>query len=258
MIATIYLVASMLLVASPIPAAIGTGIAQGMVNRPLPVWATSVTGLLGIWYLILIGALFGTLFLGLTAFSVDRDKSTLGFVLLTPLKASSILLGKAIGMLTPAALIPGSIMVWTLLLSLSLVSLVGYLPLVVWGEVVLTGGLVWSALSMSLVAIASLVRNPRQVMVGCYFVVFVVPQVAIQLMIRTAWRGPRRGARRRRRRGGLIAWLATLHMPDGFTLWLIFLALCMVLLIVATLLGIWGVRRMRRGDLAFAASRREN
>ncbi len=80
-------------------------------------WAAHVT----LWLLgamLLMPLIF--LAMGATAFPKERDRSTLGFLLVTPLSTGRILWGKLLGTLVPSAMWLAAILAWMLIASLPL------------------------------------------------------------------------------------------------------------------------------------------
>lgn len=230
----------------PLAALFESGLAP-LLFGPLPAAAQPAANMLSCWHLLLLFVSFASGFAVLPlAFAVEREKSTLGFLLMTPMSARSIVFGKLIGLLVPGSLGVGMIGLWTLALSLLLTPTLGLLGLLAWLEVTATALAILVMIGMGSLAVASLF--PRTVTtLGSGLLAWILFQACLQSFIHL----PRA---LRHVSAGPFA-LFGLH---GYLLWLGFLGLCLALTLLMALLSIWGVRRMRKGDIAFAASKREN
>ena len=197
------------------------------------------------FYMVL---LFRALVAGFTtfqAFMVERDKSTLGFLLMTPMSALSIVWGKMAGMLIPGGIFLTTLGAWTLALSLLNLPSLGPVTLEVWGGMMLSAFMLVLTLGTVTMAIASLFPKIPMQYAGCLWAVLfqLIVQGAIHL-------------------GRYISTFVSLVNGalglNGLGLWLLCMVTALLLTLLATVLAVGGVRRMRSKDLAFAGSKREN
>ncbi|MCW3098243.1 MAG: hypothetical protein JWL77_3861, partial [Chthonomonadaceae bacterium] len=105
------------------------------------------------------------------AFMVERDKSTLGFLLLTPMSALSIIMGKLAGILLPGGIFLATLGAWTLLLSLLNLPDLGPVVLAVWGGTMLSVLLLIMTLGTSTLAVASIFPKIPMQYAGCLWAV---------------------------------------------------------------------------------------
>jgi len=228
----------------PLAAAFGEGPAA-LLYGVVPGQASSLADTTACFYigLIIFSALVA--FYHLFVFAPEREKSTLGFVLLTPMRSRSIIAGKMLGVLFSAAPTWLALVGWTGALTLMMLPSIGALGIVVWFEVSAMSVALAVGLGMCCLAVASLF--PRAISsVGGGALGWLFSQVFVQCFFQFS-RGMRRGAVR--------------QMPvisREYGIWAILLTSWAVVTVVAALLAIWGVRRMRKGDIAFSASKQEN
>ena len=223
-----------------IPLAFGGTMAQTL-------FGTQTVGgaILCCFYLVmLLRAMIGG-FVTFQAFMVERDKSTLGFLLLTPMSALSIVLGKLVGILAPGGVFLASLGVWTLLLSLLNLPSLGPVTLAVWGGMMLSVFMLLLTLGMLTMAIASIFRKIPMQYAGCLWAVLI--QVVVQGVMHLG--------------RYISSFIVMVNMSlglGGLGLWVLLMVTAILLTLLAMLLAVGGVRRMRSKDLAFAASKREN
>lgn len=215
---------------------------------PLPAYV------LGCWYLAMLWLSFAA-GLGVLpfAFAPEREKATLGFLLTTPMRAHSIVLGKLVGLMIPLGITSAYVAIWSLVLTVVFLPTLGPPALFAWAAVALTGLLLMlGAATFSLAFGALFPRHVRQA--GCgvllYLMIYQVPLQGMLPALRAA-----RGARRRRRRPTL---LSGLFATAGSVIWIAFCAASVLLIVLFLGLAVWGVRRMRKGDIAFELSKRDN
>lgn len=210
-------------------------------------FGTQTTGgaILCCFYIVL---LFRALIGGFTtfqAFMVERDKSTLGFLLLTPMSALSIVFGKIAGILIPGGLFLATLGVWTLLLSLLNLPSLGPITLEVWGGMMLSVLMLILTLGTTTLAVASIFPKIPMQYAGCLWAVML--QVIVQGGINLG-----------RYMVPLISTINDRFGLSGSELWMLSIVSSMLLTLLAILLAVAGVRRMRAKDLTFAASKKEN
>jgi hypothetical protein len=246
--AVFFAVASITLLAVP---AVSTGFGGGLGRLLFGVPANpaeQVAGsVLACWYFIMLwlSLSVGTGILPYV-FAPEREKSTLGFLLLTPMRASAIVTGKLLGMLLSSAWGLTLLTAGTLFMTVVVSPAIGIgAGLRAWAEVVVTCAAVVIAAAGFSIALAALF--PRRIsQVGCAALLnMVFMQVPIQIFVQASrpWRNGSTG----------------LEFPmDGYVVWAIFLLVCLAAFAIGLLLAIWGVKRMRKGDIAFEASKQEN
>lgn len=217
----------------------------GVLSRALFGQDTIGGAILSCFYLVLLlRALIGG-FVTFQAFMVERDKSTLGFVLMTPMSATSIVMGKMAGMLMPGAIFLASLGVWTLILSLVNLPTLGLITLEIWGGMMLSAVMLIVTFGMLSLALASIFPKIPMQYAGCVWAALI--QVLIQGTVHLGrYIGP-----------FLVSLTETLGL-SGITLWGAGIVLAALVTLVAGLVAVGGVRRMRSKDLTFAASKREN
>ena len=223
-----------------VPRLFGGGIAGGLFGKE-----TLGGAILCCFYLVM---LFRALIGGFTtfhAFMVERDKSTLGFLLLTPMSALSIVFGKLAGILLPGSLFLAMLGVWTLLLSLINLPELGLLALAVWGGAMLSVVALNLVLGMSMLAVASIFPKIPMQYAGCLWAILL--QVIVQGTVNLA-----RFVR------PLLMQLTAMIGLSSFETWLLGIVCALLVTLLATLIAGFGVARMRKKDLTFAASKKEN
>jgi len=238
-IAVILMGVTILMLAAPaVPFNFGGAIAP----IALPGLAATPASIVICWYFIFawLSVFTGVGILPL-AFAPEREKSTLGFVLLSPITSTQIVYGKLLGHLLSAGLPVFLVGAWTLVLSLVLL---GGSPvaLSLWTRVVVSGFALMLTLSAIGIGIAALF--PRKTTVGCTIVLVVLAfQVPVFLGI-----GFGRTLRSTLMAGAFEGW-------DVHSFWLISLCAGALLTTLGVLAAIWGVRRMRKGDIGFESAK---
>lgn len=222
-----------------LPQYIGGGIAAAVMGEFAKPSAKLLSAVIGCWYLPLL--VFSAA-AGLSLFSAyagERDKSTLGFLLMTPMRPASVVAGKMFGMLGGAGSNAILFSIWILFLSLILTLISGQpSPLVAWAAVTGTCAVVALTLGLLTLSIASIFwKAVRPAMFGWLWA------IGIQLMIQS---------------GNLIRWiLGAIRGYDAMdtTSWAVLLGVYLGILLLLFGTSVWGIKRMRKGDIAFASKR---
>jgi len=223
-----------------VPRLFGGGIAGGLFGKE-----TLGGAILCCFYLLMLfRALIGG-FMTFHAFMIERDKSTLGFLLLTPMSALSIVFGKLAGILLPGSLFLSVLGVWTFLLSLINMPELGPIALAVWGGAMLSVVVLYLVLGMSTLAIASIFPKIPMQYAGCLWAILL--QVIVQGSINLA-----------RFIRPLLIRLSEMIGLSAFETWMLGIVCALLVTLLATLISVFGVTRMRKKDLTFAASKKEN
>jgi hypothetical protein len=196
------------------------------------------------WYLVMF-LLAVTMGLNILpkVFAVECEKSTLDFLLVTPMSSPAIVLGKAVGLLLSDGLALIWMGLWTLLLSLLLtVVTLSLSPLLAWFLMILMIVGLWLLSGMTAIAIAS--YFPRMVASGVrtFLMVFVI----------YGFLGLFFGL------PSLFLLIGAFVVLPGHLFWGFCAAAWFALAALAALFATGGVRRMRRGDIAFGQVKRGN
>lgn len=221
-----------------VPEAIGRGLATTLMGS-FPEPAVRLADILACWFIppyFLAAGMGLSLFL---AYAGERDKSTLGFLLMTPMRPMSIVLGKIGGMMAGAGAAFSLMAAWTLFLATLLSVMSGRVsPLIAWAEihaVALLGALTLGLMCLTFASIFW--KAARPAMFGWLWA------IGIQVIIQSTniFRFVFRSARE---------WM-------DFDSTTCVLAVSAYLLFMSLLFGlcVWGIRRMRKGDIAFATKR---
>jgi len=211
---------------------------MGSMRNPL---AVTAAGILGCWYLGLFIAAVSNAFVTTGAFFAETQKSTLGFLLSTPMTTRSIVLGKAAGILGPSMAILASMAAWTLALTVLFLPMVGPLALLGWLYAVLTALTFYLMVNAITFAISAMF--PKLSMSGSAWVWVLI-----------FWFG-----------SGPLAWmwglmsLALVAMGlQASSIWFAFITIGWLLIFVAYAMSISSIQSLRRRDLGFATSKRNN
>ena len=121
--------------------------------------AATMAGILILWHLLAGILTFAFSFSTTNLFFLETQKSTLSFLLTTPMKNGEILFGKVVGALVPSGALLGALYLWTLLLSVCFIPLLGIGTVVMWA--ILTSSFVIFYLTMNLVITAVASVFPR-------------------------------------------------------------------------------------------------
>jgi ABC-type transport system involved in multi-copper enzyme maturation permease subunit len=177
-----------------------------------------------------------------TAFAREKDKSTLGFVLITPMRTAEILAGKFLGMLTPMLIGIGIIGVWSAILCVPVAEEIG-----VWGAArgLLYGlsiCLLFALLSGSL-GIAGSTIFRREADAAALGILVVFGSIFGVSYMTAVW--PH------------LLTLGDVRPTDFRWVWLAYLAL-LTAVIAPAMLGFtyWRLSRARSGDIAFESAAR--
>jgi hypothetical protein len=223
------------------PTVFGGGLAyllMGPSHNPL---SATAAGILGCWYLVLFVMAAGSSFSTMGAFYSETEKSTFGFLLSTPMNSRSIVLGKLFGVLAPSLVVLAALSIWTLMLTILFLPMVGPLAALGWFYAVLTA-LTWYLMTNSFTfAISALF--PRLAMAG-------TRRVYLLILWLGSWPF-----------GGLYFLVSAAFAAAGLhaaSLWLAFIIVGWGLISVAYLISISSIQTMRRRDLIFATSKRNN
>ncbi len=198
--------------------------------------------------LLYIAMLLRAMFAGFAtfqAFIIERDKSTLGFLLLTPMSNLGIVVGKLVGMLIPAGVFVASLGTWTLVLTLVNLRELGPISLAIWAGMMLSALTLVLTLGMLTMALASLFPKIPTQYAGCMWAVLI--QVIVQASIHLG-----------RHLIGYVTAVNQMLGLGGLGLWLLSLVIAVLLTILTTSLSVFGIRRMRSKDLTFAGAKRES
>ncbi len=222
-----------------LPQAIRGGIAEftmGMFANPT---AKLLAAIIGYWYIPMFFSCAAAGLSLLLAYSGERDKSTLGFLLITPMRPTSIVVGKLFGLLGGAGSNAILFSIWILFLSLILSSISGQpSPLIAWAAVTGTCAIVALSLGLLSLSIASIFwKAVRPAMFGWLWV------IGIQAMIQS---------------GNLLRWI--FGSMRGYAAmdtasWAILIGVYLGILLLLFGTSVWGIKRMRKGDIAFASKR---
>jgi ABC-type transport system involved in multi-copper enzyme maturation permease subunit len=189
-------------------------------------------------FLCLLGGFMAT-----RLFSVEKEKSTLGFILLTPMTIGAIVRGKFTGYLISASMAALLLMTWTLGISFAIVPAAGPRALLMWAAVCGASMLLLctiTALSLCAGAVMSrFTTNNNFWRVGF--------AVGIQVLLQSS--------------RFIIRPIYKFLVDAGITA-----EDCMKFalsgaaagLLISYLLTVWAIGRYRKGDLKFAESRKEN
>ena len=202
-----------------------------------------IASILACWFIVLGIYCLAAGFAAVRTFSIERDKSTLGFVLLTPMSNSSIIRGKAAGILLSAGVYPIAIALWTLVMSVAITPTVGIRSLGAWALIVCSCALCYTAVGMISIALGAIAAR-WNVSSGCW-------GVAVAILSQVMVNGGRLMF-------GYVQDLLVSYGIQGMQLYYIWLGMCGIVIAASYALAVFFVQRMRRGDLAFAASKRDN
>jgi ABC-type transport system involved in multi-copper enzyme maturation permease subunit len=229
--------------APDIAAALGGWAAKplfGTISSPV---VQIIANILACWLIVLALYCVAAGFVAVRTFSVERDKSTLGFLLLTPMSNSSIVRGKAGGVLLSSGVYPIAIAGWTLILATVIMPTVGGRALVGWALIVCSSALCYTAVGMLSIALGAIAAR-WNVSPGCWGITVAITS---QVMVNGG-----------RLMFGYVADLLASYGIQGIQLYFIWLGLCGLVIALSYVTAVFLVNRMRRGDLAFAASKRDN
>ena len=223
--------------------AFGSGIARMLYGPRLAPSGLLWGSVLGCWYiaLIILALSTGISFLP-QAFSVENEKSTLGFLFSTLLRPPAIVFGKLFGLCVTMGMGFWILTFWTLLMSAALVPLLGLAALTAWGAASLTALTLYLSAGSVVIAVASLFPRINSTKAATWLQILLFYGMIILPSLFGRWLGSTLGG------FGL----------QGGALWLAGLLLLALLAALALLLTILRVERMQRGDVAFGAARRDN
>ncbi len=182
------------------------------------------------------------------AFAPEREKSTLGFLLMTPMRSGAIIRGKAVGLLISSGVASGLLAAGILALSLLFSPTLGLVTAIsTWIRCMAVGLALMGTTGIFAIGVAALF--PRSVsQAGCGGLLYgLLIQVPIQLLLHLS--------RTIGRMGGVVAGASLL---DRSLFWFIFAAVCAATSLLGLLAAMFGVWRMRRRDIGFESSRQEN
>lgn len=203
--------------------------------------ASTAAGILGCWYLVLFVSAFLSAFTTTGAFYTETQKSTLGFLLATPMSTRSIVMGKVFGILGPSLGILLAISAWTLILTVGFLPMVGPLALVGWFYAVLSALTFYLMVNAITFAISAMF--PKLSMSGSAWVWVLLfffgsgPMLWIFAIIAAAF--------------------AVIGL-QGASLWIAFIGVGWLLIVLSYVIADSSIQSMRRRDLTFATSARNN
>jgi hypothetical protein len=176
------------------------------------------------------------------AFSRERDKSTLGFMLVTPLPTMSIVVGKFLGLLAPLLITVGVFIGWHLLLSLPLVWDVRLVELLVFVVFVVTVPLMITLLSGSFGLFWSTVFRRESDAAGLAFLGVLVIVIGDFIVTGLAYGTP---------------WTPVIFrdFPPFIVGYGVLLLSVIILCPLALRLTVWRLNRARQGDIAFESAK---
>lgn len=202
----------------------------------------TIAAMLICWLVALLALACFSGFATARAFAIERDKSTLGFILLTPLSESSIVLGKASGILLSVGLIQLFIAIWTLAMALLLTPFLGLSVLLGWLLIVGTAAAVYLAVGMTTLAVATFLLRWK-VHPGCWVGLIFVFQMSLSAIVPL---------------GNMVGdYVRTLGLT-GAQIWGALFVLCLLMIVVSYLVAVLGVRWLRTKDLTFVGAKTEN
>jgi hypothetical protein len=211
---------------------------MGPMSNPL---ASTAAGILGCWYVVLFVSAFLSAFTTTGAFYSETQKSTLGFLLATPMSTRSIVLGKAFGVLGPSLGILLAICAWTLMLTVFFLPLVGAMALLGWIYAVLSAMTFYLMVNFITFTISAMF--PKLSMSGSAWVWVLLfffgsgPMLWIFAIIAAAF--------------------AVIGL-QGASLWIAFIGVGWLLIVLSYIIAESSIQAMRRRDLTFATSARNN
>ena len=226
---------------APIPTVLGGWTAFVLMGAMRDSLSNTAAGVLGCWYLLLFFIALCNSFVTTGAFFAETQRSTLGFMLATPMSTRSIVLGKAAGLLGPSLGILAALSVWTLVLTLLFMPLVGPHALLGWFYAVFSALTLYLMINGITFTISAMF--PKLSMSGSAWVWVLLfwfgsgPLGAVWVMVSIALGG-----------FGL----------QGTSLWAAFIGVGWLLILLAYTLSVSSLHSMRRRDLSFASSKRGN
>jgi hypothetical protein len=203
--------------------------------------ASTAAGILGCWYLALFVSAFLSAFTSTGAFYTETQKSTLGFLLSTPMSTRSIVMGKAFGILGPSLGILLAMSVWTFVLTILFLPMVGPLALIGWVYAVLSALTFYFMVNFITFAISAMF--PKLSMSGSAWVWVLLFFFGSGPML---WMF------------GIMAWVFLAAGLQGASLWIAFLGVGWLLIVLSYVIAESSIQSMRRRDLTFATSARNN
>jgi hypothetical protein len=223
------------------PTIMGGGLAWVLMG-PMPnALAATAAGILGCWYLVLFVSAFLSAFTTTGAFYTETQKSTLGFLLATPMSTRSIVMGKAFGILGPSFGILLAICGWTFALTVLFLPLVGLLALVGWLYAVLSA--ITFYLTVNSITYAISAMFPKLSMSGSAWVWLLLFFFGWMPML---WIF------------GVIAVSFAVAGLHGASIWIAFVLVGWLLIVISYVIAESSIQSMRRRDLTFASSARNN
>ncbi len=211
---------------------------MGSMHSPL---SNTAAGILGCWYLFLFITAVANSFVTTGAFFTETQKSTLGFMLATPMKTPSIVLGKAAGLLGPSLGILAALSAWTLLLTLLFLPFTGPLALVGWFYAILSAMTFYLMINSITFTISAMF--PKLSMSGSVWVWVLLFWFGSPMFV---WFF------------GMISFALVVAGLKGISIWFVYIGLGWLLIVLSYLISSSSIHSMRRRDLSFATSKRNN
>jgi hypothetical protein len=226
---------------APWPIAFGGWVSFLLMGPARDAVSTTAAGILGCWYLGLFITAFGSAFSTTGAFYAETQKSTLGFLLSTPLSTRSIVLGKAFGLLGPSLGVLTALSAWTLALTICFLPLLGPAALLGWIYAVLTALTFYLAVNAITFSVSAMF--PKLSMSGSAWIwVLIFWFVGLPL-------------------GGVYAAISAMLVVVGLrgaAVWLVFIAMAWIMISLAYSISVSSIHSLRRRDLGFASTKRNN
>lgn len=210
----------------------------GSMHNPI---ADTAAGILGCWYIVVFVWAFSNAFITTGAFYTESQKSTLGFLLSTPMSTPSIVLGKSAGIMASSFAVLASMAAWSLILTLLFLPLLGPAALLGWLYVVLTSLTLYLMVNSITFTISAMF--PKLSMSGSAWVWVLLFWFGSFPLLSLF---------------GMIAAALAAAGLQGASLWIAFIGIGWVLIVLSYVISVSSVHAMRRRDLTFAMTKRGN
>lgn len=198
-------------------------------------------GLLGILFIFYWIGMIVVGFTTSSAFYTEVQKSTLAFLLTTPMSSLHILLGKWFGILLPAQIFPLGIAIWALIISMILAPLIGVAVMAGWFVAVSCGLAVSLAISSINITISALLPK---VSVGKLSWIWMLLFYGGFFPVVFSW--------------GAISSVLALMQFQGRSFFLGLIIVCLGITVICMLITKSAIDAMRRKDIVFEITKRSN
>lgn len=224
------------------PQIFGGWLAALLMGPAAPGIPSVIAGILGVIYLALFISAFCCSFATNGAFNAETQKSTLGFLLATPLPTNSVVLGKMLGILGPSILFLGTLSGWALVITLLALPMLGPAALLAWGcaiTIALSFYLMLNSIGMAVSAMfPTLTMNGiAWVWILIFFFGFFGPHLWITTLV--------------------SAILYAIGMR-GAGIWLGIVGIDWLVILICYMVARSSIHSMRHRDMVFAANKRAN